>query len=88
MMDYKTGKKYPKLKKLLNRFEKNNYSGILFTFAFSLFTFTLFIACDEPFQPLLENNSAPFSIYGYLDATADTQWVRVTLPENFPTPKL
>lgn len=34
--------------------------------------------CDQAFQPLKENNTAPFSIYGYLDASVDTQWVRVT----------
>lgn len=34
--------------------------------------------CDESFQPLRENERHSFSIYGYLDASADTQWVRVT----------
>lgn len=34
-------------------------------------------AC-EPFQPLQNNDEFTFSIYGYLDASIDTQWVRVT----------
>lgn len=34
--------------------------------------------CDQTFQPLQKNDETPFSIYGYLDASADTQWVRVT----------
>lgn len=34
--------------------------------------------CDDNFQPLQENERHSFSIYGYLDASADTQWVRVT----------
>lgn len=34
-------------------------------------------ACNESFQPYVENDVYYFSIYGYLDASADTQWVRV-----------
>lgn len=33
--------------------------------------------CDDSFQPFQENDSYLFSIQGYLDASADTQWVRV-----------
>lgn len=33
--------------------------------------------CDETFVPWEENEQYHFSIYGYLDASADTQWVRV-----------
>lgn len=47
-------------------------------FVFSLFTLLLLSACNEAFQPLSESDKAPLSIYGYLDASADTQWVRVT----------
>jgi hypothetical protein len=32
---------------------------------------------DRPFQPYAPNENAPFSLYGYLDLEADTQWVRV-----------
>ncbi len=34
--------------------------------------------CDQTFQPIKENEDVPLSIYGYLDASVDTQWVRVT----------
>lgn len=34
-------------------------------------------ACDRPFEPVVENRNGPFSIAGYLDLGADTQWVRV-----------
>lgn len=33
--------------------------------------------CNQTFEPLQENEEYYFSIYGYLDAAADTQWVRV-----------
>lgn len=34
--------------------------------------------CDPTFEPMEENDRHVFSLYGYLDASADTQWVRVT----------
>lgn len=37
----------------------------------------LVISCGETFEPWQENEQYYFSIYGYLDASADTQWVRV-----------
>lgn len=43
-----------------------------------LTVFTILSSCTENFQALEENDRYPFSIYGYLDASADTQWVRVT----------
>lgn len=43
--------------------------------AFSLFI--LFISCNQTFEPMQENNAYFFTFYGYLDAAADTQWVRV-----------
>ncbi len=43
---------------------------IIICFLFSL------TGCEESFQPLQNNNdSGVFSMFGYLDATADTQWV-------------
>lgn len=33
--------------------------------------------CDYPFEPFQENTEGPFSLVGYLDLRADTQWVRV-----------
>lgn len=37
----------------------------------------LITGCDETFEPWEENDQYHFSIFGYLDASADTQWVRV-----------
>lgn len=50
---------------------------LLFTFAFSFFTILL-SGCDQTFEPIQDNSRAPFSMFGYLDVSADTQWVRVT----------
>jgi hypothetical protein len=36
-----------------------------------------FTACSESFNPFQDNERYSFSIYGYLDAAADTQWVRI-----------
>ncbi len=47
--------------------------ALLLLFLFGLGTGS----CDQTFQPLRENNQYHFSINGYLDATVDTQWVRV-----------
>ena len=33
--------------------------------------------CEEPFNPIEQSDSTLYSIYGYLDAGADTQWVRI-----------
>ncbi len=48
----------------------------LLPFAFCLFT--LFTACNEPFNPIQQNDQYPFSIHSYLDASQDTNWVRIT----------
>jgi len=37
----------------------------------------LFTACDEPFEPFV-TSGPELSVYGLLDASADTQWIRVT----------
>lgn len=53
--------------------------SILYRIAFLpvILTGLYFIAgCNETFEPLQENDHFFFSIYGYLDATVDTQWVR------------
>jgi hypothetical protein len=43
-----------------------------------LFGFLILTACDQTFQPVKESDKVPLSIYGFLDASADTQWIRVT----------
>lgn len=47
------------------------------SFCFFLFSSSILISCTETFQPLQENDRFIFSMYGYLDASADTQWIRV-----------
>lgn len=47
----------------------------------ALFVFLILmivLACDDNFEPLQENDRYFFSMHGYLDATADTQWVRIS----------
>lgn len=39
--------------------------------------FFLLSGCDDVFDITEENDQYIFSVYGYLDASADTQWVRV-----------
>ncbi len=54
--------------------------GGLLPFAFCLFTIYVLTlsGCDDTFQPIQENPEHPFTIYGHLDASVDTNWVRVT----------
>lgn len=44
---------------------------------FLLGTLLLLSGCDSSFEPHQENDHFYFSMFGYLDASADTQWVRV-----------
>ncbi len=57
----------------------NTETGSRFNYWLLLTAITLLTlsGCDETFQPFQENDSYIFSIQGYLDAVADTQWVRV-----------
>lgn len=43
-----------------------------------LLTAVLAAGCDSTLEPFAENDIGPFSVFGYLDLYADTQWVRVT----------
>lgn len=52
-------------------------SGKNLVFIF-LLVLGMFSGCQESFQPLQENDKYYFSMYGYLDAAADTQWVRIS----------
>lgn len=45
--------------------------------AFLLIGIAVISGCDDTFEPLQPNNKYAFSMYGTLDVTADTQWVRV-----------
>lgn len=60
-------------------------SGLSLRSSFSLFTclpivlvaVLILTSCEYSFDPTLENDRYHFSIYGTLDASADTQWVRI-----------
>lgn len=43
-----------------------------------LIVWVLLVGCDQTFEPIKENSTSPFSIFGYLDASVDTQLVRVS----------
>lgn len=62
----------------------NNKQPPLFTQPFIILFFILLIqsACNEPFQAVGDDEAYTFSIYGYLDASADTQWVRIEPARN------
>lgn len=49
---------------------------------FILSTFLFASACNQTFEPLEENDKYFFTIFGYLDASADTQWVRIVPPRE------
>jgi hypothetical protein len=49
---------------------------------FLLCAFILAAGCDQTFEPLQENDKYHFSIYGTLDAAADTQWIRIGVPRE------
>jgi hypothetical protein len=49
---------------------------------FLLCAFILVAGCNDSFDPLQQNNKYYFSIYGTLDAAADTQWVRIGVPRE------
>lgn len=46
-------------------------------FVAAVFAGALAAGCEQPFEPFQENEDAVFSMFGYLDLLADTQWVRV-----------
>ncbi len=52
------------------------YRLTLFTL-FCIVTFVGFTSCEQAFSPVNENSPYIYAIQGYLDASADTQWVRV-----------
>lgn len=43
-----------------------------------LLAIALMAGCDDTLEPFVERDDAVFSMFGYLDLKADTQWVRVT----------
>lgn len=58
---------------------KNSLQSVVKRFLYTiLFLGISFTACDETFEARQENTEYFYSIYGYLDATVDTQWLRIT----------
>lgn len=57
--------------------ERTFFHCYLLPFAFLFLLLIFLTACNETFEPYQENDTYFFSIYGYLDASADTQWIRV-----------
>lgn len=47
-----------------------------------IYSLVLLSACNQTFEPLHENDKYHFSIYGTLDAEADTQWIRIGVPRK------
>lgn len=47
------------------------------SFVIGVLASVLATGCGEPFEPFLEDDNLVFSMFGYLDLRADTQWVRV-----------
>lgn len=51
------------------------------TYIYAIFCFFLFpfiSSCGDTFEPFQENDKFFFTMYGFLDASADTQWVRIS----------
>ena len=59
----------------MNAVNKHRFLALIVTVMVS--SLLILNACDETFEPLQENDRYFFSIYGFLDASADTQWVRI-----------
>ena len=55
-----------------NLFTRSFIPVILLVFVFAN------LSCEDSFDPLQENDRYYFSMYGFLNASADTQWVRVS----------
>lgn len=56
---------------------KSKFGGFLHYVSF-MFVMLLFTSCENDFEPLEANDEFFFSMYGYLDAAADTQWIHIT----------
>lgn len=68
--------KYPYLSK--NR--ECGWSGFftVYPVALCLMLIPMLSSCGDSFEPFQENDKFFFTMYGYLDAAADTQWVRIS----------
>lgn len=60
------------------KFVKARFHSTSITAAIAFSWLIVFSGCNQSFDPLETNNEFFFSMYGYLDASADTQWVHIT----------
>ena len=58
--------------------DKNSYQlPHLGLFVIIIISCSYLMNCDETFQTRADNDFYTYSMYGYLDATVDTQWIRI-----------
>lgn len=57
--------------------ETRNTSLLSYFALFAMIFIFILQSCDDTFEPLKENDRFFFSIYGYLDASVDTNWIRL-----------
>jgi hypothetical protein len=69
-LDQRTGSRH-------RRCELRRLPGARAALPLTLLAVLLLAGCDESFTPI-EPTDLQFSIFGYLDASADTQWVRIS----------
>lgn len=72
--EYLASKLVDFVSKLGSILHKKFYLRILLPSALCLLTI---FSCNETFEPFQKNDKFNFTVYGYLDASADTQWVRI-----------
>ena len=63
-------------------FNKSTHTNLsrkpmMWVFLFCVAVTGIIAGCEEPFKPLEDNDKYFFSVFGYLDASADTQWIRI-----------
>lgn len=67
------------MRRIIDTTQRKAPKFLKFHFFICLFLLT---SCDQTFQPIQNSSNSPFSMYGYLDASADTQIVRITPLQN------
>tara|TARA_R100001143_G_C3361331_1_gene136729 strand:+ start:19961 stop:20989 length:1029 start_codon:yes stop_codon:yes gene_type:complete len=61
-----------------DKISKNFSIRALQTLTVCLLLIPLINSCEDTFEPFQLNDKFYFTMYGYLDASADTQWVRIS----------
>lgn len=70
------GKRTQLHQNIRNGFKKMKGNVWLYIIAIGLFL-TGGISCTNSFEPFQDNDKFNFTVFGFLDASADTQWVRI-----------